>query len=207
MARPPQDPQIRITEILDTAEPLFYASGYHETGISDIAKKMGVAQGTIYYYFASKDQLLEALINRKLSALTSEIKIKVHSQKASPLNKFEIVLQSLLQAPYREDGLLFEFLFNDHTIHFLDKLARQGKKLINSLLLEIIEEGNQQHCFNILYPQAVINIVMTLIDSLFEIIYDKSPEELLHHQSNLTEEIIETLLGVKKGSIHIIINA
>lgn len=206
MARPPQDPQIRITEILDTAEPLFYAKGYHETAISDIAKKMGVAQGTIYYYFASKDQLLEALINRQLFDITSQIKIRVHSQKTSPLDKFQMVLQDLLQSLYREEDLMFEFLFNDHTIHFLDKLARQGKKLINLLLLEIIEEGNQQHYFNILHPQAVLNIVMALLDSLFEAIYDKSPKELLHHQLKLTEEIIETLLGVKKGSICITIN-
>lgn len=207
MARPPQDPQIRITEILDTAEPLFYAKGYHETAISDIAQKMGVAQGTIYYYFASKDQLLEALISRQLSAIISQIKIRVHSQNTSPSDKFQTVIQSLLQSLRREEGLIFEFLFNDHTIHFLDKLGRQGKKLVNLLLLEIIEEGNRQHSFTIAHPQAVLNIISALLDSLIEAIYDKSPEELFHHQLKLSEEIIETLLGVKKGSIHIIINA
>ena len=50
MARPSKDPQIRINEILDATEPLFYAKGYYETAISDIAEKMGVAHGMIYYY-------------------------------------------------------------------------------------------------------------------------------------------------------------
>ena len=38
MARPPQDPQIRINEILDAAEALFYERGYQPTLISDIVK-------------------------------------------------------------------------------------------------------------------------------------------------------------------------
>ncbi len=43
MARPPRDPQIRINEILDVAEALFYKRGYRTTMISDIVKKIGVA--------------------------------------------------------------------------------------------------------------------------------------------------------------------
>lgn len=54
MARPPQDPQVRITEILNAAEPLFCPKGYHETAISDIAQKMGVAYGVVYYYLNLK---------------------------------------------------------------------------------------------------------------------------------------------------------
>ncbi|HAK72354.1 MAG TPA: TetR/AcrR family transcriptional regulator, partial [Sporomusaceae bacterium] len=65
MARTPQDPQIRITEILDTAEQLFSDKGYRGTTISDIAKTMGTAQGMLYYYFKSKEEILEALINRQ----------------------------------------------------------------------------------------------------------------------------------------------
>ena len=51
MARITKDPMVRMTEILDAAEELFYARGYHEPAISDIVKSTGVAQGTFYYYF------------------------------------------------------------------------------------------------------------------------------------------------------------
>ena len=67
MARPAQDPQIRINEILDAAETLFYERGYQPTMISDIVRKIGVAQGTFYYYFTSKEEIVVALINRHLS--------------------------------------------------------------------------------------------------------------------------------------------
>ena len=59
--RPPKDPQIRINEILNAAEYLFLSKGYKETTIHDIATRMGVAQGTMYYYFKSKDDVLKLI--------------------------------------------------------------------------------------------------------------------------------------------------
>ncbi|MDF2571911.1 MAG: transcriptional regulator, TetR family, partial [Sporomusa sp.] len=79
MARPFQDPQIRITEILDTAEHLFTVKGYFGTTISNIAKEMGVTQGMFYYYFKSKEEILEALLNRQVTSNISEIKDMVSS--------------------------------------------------------------------------------------------------------------------------------
>ena len=206
MARPPQDPQIRITEILNAAEPLFYSKGYHETAISDIAKKLGVAQGTIYYYFKSKEELLEALINRELSNFISKIKMMIHSNNIPLRNKFQVAIQTLFQMLYREEGLVFEFLHNDRTIHFLDKLARQGYQLMSPLLLEIIEEGNREHYFNAPHPQAVVNLVLSIIDSLIDAIYERVPAELLRCQSKLAEDLIETALGAEKDIIQININ-
>ena len=46
--RPPQDAQQRINEILNAAEYLFSTKGYEQTTIRDMARRMGVAQGTMY---------------------------------------------------------------------------------------------------------------------------------------------------------------
>ncbi|MBP2628432.1 MAG: transcriptional regulator, TetR family [Firmicutes bacterium] len=206
MARPPQDPQIRITEILNAAEPLFYSKGYQETAIGDIAKKMGVAYGVVYYYFKSKEELLEALIDRELSNFMLKIKMAIHSKDIPVRNKFQLVIQTLFQSLYRDEGLLFKFLHNDRSIHFIDKLSRQGNKLLSPILLEIIEEGNRNHYFNAAHPQAVINIVLPILDSLIEAIYERVPAELLRYQLKLAEELIETALGAEKDTIHIAMN-
>lgn len=81
MARPMQDPNIRIDEILDVAEPLFFTNGYKKTTITDITNKMGVAKGMIYYYFRSKEEILEAIINRQTQVLLIHIKEIVSSQE------------------------------------------------------------------------------------------------------------------------------
>ncbi len=206
IARPPQDPQIRINEILNAAEPLFYAKGYHETAISDIAQKMGVAQGTLYYYFKSKEEILEALINRELSSYMARIKMTLQANNVPLGNKFQVVLQILFQSLHHEAGLTFGFLYNDSTIHLLDKIGRQVEQLLAPLLLNIIEEGNCEHYFHAAHPQAVVNIVLAILDSLINAIYASVPAEQLRCQFQLAEKLIETALGAETGTIQLLID-
>lgn len=204
MARPPKDRQIRINEILDVAEPMFYAKGYHETAISDIVKQMGVAQGTFYYYFKSKEEILEALINRFLIKAISEAKMIAGSTEFLPPQRIEYVIQAMIRTiKNREEGLLFEYLYNDRTLHIVDKLARQGKQLITPLLLKVVEDGIQQNYFRVSYPLAAVNLIMSIVDSLIKEIYEKSPDELLICQFHLAETLIARALGMEKGTIHI----
>ncbi len=55
-------PKNKGEQILDAATELFAVNGFHNTSISQIAKKAGVAKGSVYNYFESKQALLEALI-------------------------------------------------------------------------------------------------------------------------------------------------
>src|ERR1700679_24787 len=63
--------------ILDAAVRVFAKKGFHATRVSEVAKAAGVADGTIYLYFKSKDQLLVSLfedrVERLLTFLQTEI--------------------------------------------------------------------------------------------------------------------------------------
>ena len=113
MARIIKDTQVRMAEILDATEELFYTNGYHETAIRDIVKSIGVAQGTVYYYFKSKEEILEALISRQMSKVLSEMETVVSASDIPPSRKLELFVQSLFHTIRYKDGLLFEFLFDD----------------------------------------------------------------------------------------------
>ena len=52
----------RRTQILDAAARVLAERGYHRTTVRDIAREAGIADGTIYLYFSSKQELLLALI-------------------------------------------------------------------------------------------------------------------------------------------------
>lgn len=58
--------EARIAEILDCAELQFVESGFHGAGISSIAKTCGISVGHLYHYFASKELLIEAVVEREL---------------------------------------------------------------------------------------------------------------------------------------------
>jgi len=59
-----KEPEIRKGEILDAAEKLFAAKGYEASTINDILDAVQIAKGTFYYHFKSKEDVLDALIER-----------------------------------------------------------------------------------------------------------------------------------------------
>lgn len=65
----------KMTLIMDTALQHFAGEGFHSTTISHIAKHAGISKGLMYNYFRSKEELLEALINRSVSEVYNSFDI------------------------------------------------------------------------------------------------------------------------------------
>mgnify|MGYP001595102935 FL=1 len=54
----------RRKDILDAANELFFQKGFDGTSTNDIIEKVGIARGTLYYHFKSKEGIMDALIER-----------------------------------------------------------------------------------------------------------------------------------------------
>ena len=63
MVRVVKKPEERKSEIVATACQLFLSKGYDRTTMKDVMRDLGIAKGTIYHYFSSKEELLEAVID------------------------------------------------------------------------------------------------------------------------------------------------
>lgn len=63
--------------ILDAAEVIFAKHGFFAAKVSDVAKEAGVADGTIYLYFKSKDDLLISLFERRMQQLNTALKAAI----------------------------------------------------------------------------------------------------------------------------------
>jgi len=68
MAKISRDPSSKFDGIVDAADRLFVRFGYRRTSMDDVAGEAGVAKGTLYLYFASKDALFRAVLARNLEA-------------------------------------------------------------------------------------------------------------------------------------------
>lgn len=53
--------------IVDAADRLFYSRGYNQTSFSDISDETGIPRGNFYYYFKTKDEILEAVVESRLA--------------------------------------------------------------------------------------------------------------------------------------------
>lgn len=78
--------------ILDSAWELFWQGGYHATSIADIAKRARLPKGSIYNYFQSKDELLEAALARLRYQYETQLRVIVLAGTHSP----QVLVEKLL---------------------------------------------------------------------------------------------------------------
>lgn len=79
--------------VLNAADRLFYVKGFSETSFADIADKAGIPKGNFYYYFQSKDELLEAVVDRRIEAISD--RLKLWDRNSDPRKRIEMFLSSL----------------------------------------------------------------------------------------------------------------
>lgn len=203
MARTPQDPQIRIDEILDTAEPLFAVNGYRKTTVRDITKKMGVAKGMVYYYFTSKEEILEAIINRQSSVLLTNIKQMAHSGDVTPPRKIELMLAAIFHAAQYKDGLLLDLLYDEKNIHLLNKIIQQSTLVLKPSLLTVIEEGTQQGYFQAAHPDIATHFIMSILQCITDAFCEKVSGEQMACYLKSAESLIENILAMPAKTLHL----
>ncbi|MBP2645709.1 MAG: transcriptional regulator, TetR family [Firmicutes bacterium] len=199
MARITKDPQIRMAEILDTAEAMFNTMGYHKTAISDIVKEIGVAQGTFYYYFKSKEEVLEALVYRHFSAKIAEAEAIVNNKAMNAIEKIDWIIRQAMSCLNTEGGLLFEYLYTDEHMHILDKVGRQGQKTVMPTLLTVIEEGVQQGIFHVSCIRGTADFIFSIFRCMHEAVYNKYPPEEMQQRATIAKMLLEKALGMEEG--------
>jgi len=67
----------RCEEILPIATEIFASKGYASTDVQEIADRLGIAKGTVYHYFPSKEQLFLAAVDRGMAGLSGAINASV----------------------------------------------------------------------------------------------------------------------------------
>jgi len=123
-----KDPEERKAEILDTAERLFTTKGYIQTTILDILNEIGIAKGTFYYYFKSKEEVMDAIIMRIVSADVAAAKKIADDTGLSALQKlFQILLAQKPQSGSGKEKMLEQF-------HRPNNAEMHQKSLVQSIL-------------------------------------------------------------------------
>ncbi|MBO8126601.1 MAG: TetR/AcrR family transcriptional regulator [Firmicutes bacterium] len=98
--------------ILEAAVKVFSESGYHNATMTRIAERAGVAKGTVYWYFASKEELFIGIIETGLSRVYARLKLVLSDGELKPDAKLRRVI---------EEYLLF---FKEQ--HYLSKVVSTG---------------------------------------------------------------------------------
>src|SRR5207244_11461243 len=95
------------TRILAAANEVFGEKGYRQATMDDVAKKLGVSKGALYLYFASKEELFEAIARAEPLAF-KEILYSTFSEKKNPLESAGEFCDKMLKHYGSTSGLRFE---------------------------------------------------------------------------------------------------
>ncbi len=194
-----KDPEERRNEILDAAERLFQSKGYGKATINDILNEVGVAKGTFYYYFKSKEDVLDAIVTRYVEKgvraareIAADVRLSVHEK---------LLYIMLAQRHGTEDNRqILEELHDVNNAQMHQKSLLETVLRLTPVLQEVIEQGIREKAFATPYPRESIELLLVAAVTLFdEGIFKWSPDELETKIQGFMYAM-ETLLGAKEGS-------
>lgn len=162
MVRVTKNASERRNEILDTAESLFSQKGYEKTSTTDITKMMGVAQGTLYYYFKSKESLANALIDRQLKGIKLQFIKVIYDQTLSAYEKIAWIFIYELDDPTGHVNV-FKYLQHDSNAILRQILHVQTICQFTPILTDLIIQGNKEGIFHVDNPTLVAEFFLSII--------------------------------------------
>ena len=192
----------RKHEILDIAKELFIEKGYENTSIVNILEKVGIAKGTLYYYFTSKQEILDAIIDR----ISEKIFYKAQEISKDPSLSVQEKILGVVMSLNIEDDKEKKIVNNIHNPQNLLMHQKQFDSIIDNvvpILTKVICEGIEKGIFNTDYPLETVEMILIYTQTVFDSNNNLSMEETLRKISAFIVNL-ERLLGAEKGSFDFI---
>ncbi|MBH0346864.1 TetR/AcrR family transcriptional regulator [Bacillus pacificus] len=190
----------RRKEILETAERLFVTKGYTKTTVNDILKEIGIAKGTFYHYFKSKEEVMDEIIMRIIKEDVAKAKAIVSNPSIPVLEKlFRVLMEQSPKSGDVKDKMIEQF-------HQPNNAEMHQKSLVQSIihlspvLAEILEQGIDEGVFSTPYPQETIELLLSSAQVIFdEGLFQWKPEEMMR-RAKAYIKMMEVSVGAKEGS-------
>lgn len=194
-----KEPETRKNEIIDAAEDLFLTRGFEETTVSDIVNKVGVAQGLFYYYFKSKDEILNAVVEKYAEGAIAELSRVSNDDRLNAIQKLQAIIEVMFSImAQKEKVALYLHQKHNELLHY-----RLGQKFMDrtiSILLAIIDQGVRENVLDVEYPRETTEILLAglgYMPSIFEL--TSLEQYVKKYRACLA--VIEKILGAAKGSL------
>ena len=195
MTRTVKKPSERHKEIIDLATKLFWEKDYEKTSMNQIVSELGIAKGTVYHYFKSKEELMFAVIEKEVKSYVEMVQEEMKKAPKDAVKKF-IYLINLGQKTETSK---------------IDHLHRPGNNILHTRLLarlitefapiyaKVIEEGCNEGAFKVKHPLETAEL---LLSSSFMVDVGFFPwdERTLERRTKAYPSLIEAQLGASPNT-------
>lgn len=191
----------RRNTILNEAEKLFIKNGFEKTTVKDIAARSGVAKGTFYYYFDTKEDIISSLLEKRYRKTEKKARYVLENENLSSLEKLEKVILRLIFSR-RGNFKVYEFFKIDENAKFMKERNKEFWNKFMPIFTEIVKEGVAGGEFETEYPEEVTEILFMGIDNFLHRNYAKfTTEEMYIDKFAAVEELLNRALKLKNRKV------
>jgi len=198
MVRITKKPAERRSEIVQAARRLFQSKEYDKTTMQDVMDDLGIAKGTIYYYFKSKEELLEAVIENIVDENSELMQSSLKEMKGNALEKLRILIGEGNMAT--NNGEILERLHQPGNSGMHNRLLAAALIKQAPLYAELIRQGCQEGIFQTDTPLECAEFILAALQFLTDQgIYPWTQEDLIR-RAFAFPGLIEAQLKAAPGS-------
>lgn len=176
MRRTKEDAEQTRLAILASAMDIFYEKGYSKTTFDEIAKRINLTKGAVYWYFRNKPDIVAALINDFAARYMDLLRVFLEQNPKITFDRI-INMQLFVNRKIREDILFYKFLFfitcqmewSEAIINKIQPAIEQTKQVTRRLFLDALETLQKEKQIRADVDITMIcEILMTLYGGLLE---------------------------------------
>lgn len=178
----------RRNEILDIAEKLFHIKGYDKCTINDILKEVGIAKGTFYHYFKSKEEVLDAIVSRYKDVVITKVNEVANNDVITLEEKLMGAFMSMRIIDQLDSGVINEMHKTENAL-LHQKILNQIVIDVAPILVKIIKEGVDRKVWRCKFPLEYMQIFLASSITLTD-------EGIFEFDGESQNKIMEALISV-----------
>lgn len=200
MVRVSKDPEERRAEIVDAAAELFIDKGFEQTAVSDIVKRIGVAQGTFYYYFKTKEDVFLAIVDHHNDQLFHELTRIAGREDLNAARRLAAMTIFEFQFNRKQDKL-FTQLHSEANASLHQKVIINTIKKLTPVWQTVIEAGNKEGTFQTQHPLEAAEFIQIGTKFLFDPGFFERSKEDYYRLGQAVQIFVERMLMAPSGSL------
>jgi AcrR family transcriptional regulator len=160
---------IRRDTFVDAAQRLMQAKGYEQMSIQDVLGEVGASRGAFYHYFASKTDLLEAVVTRIVDTALASAAPVVDDPALDAVEKLEGLFGGIAQWKTQRTELMLALTrvwLSDENVLMRDKMWRHLDERLTPVLARIVVQGDEEDVFSVSSPEATARVMVALLHGL-----------------------------------------
>lgn len=191
-------PDERRTEIVQSARSLFNTVGYDSTTMMDVMNELGIAKGTIYHYFRSKEDLLASVIDQMTGEVLERMQLVIDFPAGNALEQIHHLIIAGNIAGENEE--VMKELHRPNNIAMHTTMLAEVVKQSAPLYAAVIQRGCDEGIFQVENPLEAAEFFLTSFQFLMDTGIHQWGEDDLARRALALPGLIESILKSKPGS-------